>query len=109
VRKVQLNPGEIRALHVGCPLCGQQKGKKCASLKNVGAGRLVARPHLARVRQAQDLLEHKARKYTPKQMRSGNVTDIGLDESGFVPHVEVTDHSLDEIVLTPTHDFLSTM
>lgn len=58
--KVQLNPAEEKALEVGCPHCGQQKGKKCKSIKNARGlgGKLSSRPHKARVIHARELSAH---------------------------------------------------
>jgi hypothetical protein len=55
--KVPLNESEQQALLVGCPLCGQQKGKKCMSIRS---DRLVPRPHLARIKHAKTLAAKKA-------------------------------------------------
>jgi hypothetical protein len=77
--RIPLNPGETAALEVGCPLCGQQKGKKCKSMKgNEVSNKLIPRPHKARVLQARDLTAMKAAKHQRLPLGLGVVGNAGL-------------------------------
>jgi predicted nucleic acid-binding Zn-ribbon protein len=73
--QVKLGERQNKALEVGCPFCGQQKGKKCKSPKTE---RLQPAPHKQRVDQARDVAERKAAKFKRPRQRNGNVTDEGL-------------------------------
>lgn len=63
------------ALEVGCPWCGQQKGKKCMALKS---SRLMATPHKQRVDQVRDLREFQNKKKSPKRVpiQHGEVVNV---------------------------------
>lgn len=88
--EVPLNPGEVAALQVGCPLdfCMQPKHKRCVNKH----GDKTARPHKARIQQARDVAatesRHSSYPYlkrvdkeavrTRRPLRSGAVTDRGI-------------------------------
>lgn len=63
-----LSSRQSKALEVGCPYCGQQKGKKC-----ITKGKLNAVPHSARLVQASEVAEFKSKKHQRRAVNHGFV------------------------------------
>ncbi len=90
----------------GCPLCGQQKTKRCQTT----SGRFIRQPHPARVDQWKAISDRKAKKHARRPIGHGDMTDEQLITRYSIPTQATSSEcspSYDQPVITSENDIFA--